>query len=74
MNIPNLPSWATYTIYVLAMAGALFSPEMFPNPMIYKWVQFVCALAGVVNHKIAAGSNPDGTPASVAYDPLPPVR
>lgn len=72
--MPHLPSWATYAIYILSMAGALFSPEMFASPTVYKWVQFVCALAGILNHKIATQSNPDGAPATAAYQPLPPVR
>lgn len=62
--------WVNVISQVVLGFGSLFNmvePTLSPRHKL--WVQFGIALAQLVVSAIASNYNPDGTPASVSYNP-----
>jgi hypothetical protein len=65
-----MPLWVTRLILIVSLLGGFLSQDMFPSLAAYKWALAIIGVAAIlVNHQVAANSNPDGTPAAVAYQP-----
>lgn len=68
--MPSLSALVTRIVYLICAFGLVATPfldKLVPDATYRTWAQVLFAFAGYLNHEIAAKSNPDGTPAAVAY-------